>query len=268
MRTRSQGDSRCLARGVGGGDRQGCRVAGRSLRHQDRPATGREQVLRRGCRAGRGGDRRLEGLLAEVHHGEVDTLDNLAFGGQPWQHVLREKVCHGDLSGVEERSRSETSPSSALSAISAWWSSSQPISRSPTASRNANRLQPDAIQLAGVLLGATQIAGHGRDHRLQVGDARWRAVFAFGRIRGGRLSLSRNACDLPDHVLPGPRRGRGRSCGRRSPAPGSRWCPRTASRSWRRGCTARSGSPAGSPNRRRSAAIRSGTGRRARSPRP
>src|SRR6476619_4048883 len=54
----------------------------------------------RGCRAGRGGDRRLEGLLAEVHHGEVDTLDNLAFGGQAWQHVLCEKVCHGDLSGV------------------------------------------------------------------------------------------------------------------------------------------------------------------------
>ena len=47
-----------------------------------------------------------------------------------------------------------------------------------------------------------------------------------------------------------------RSCGRRSPGPGSRWCPRTGCRSWRPGCTARSGSPAGSRSRRRSAATR------------
>ena len=61
--------------------------------------------------------------------------------------------------------------------------------------------------------------------------------------------------DLPeDREEPGRRAGSSRSSGRRSPGPGSRSCPRRGCRSSRRGRTARSGSPAGSPSRRRSGA--------------
>ena len=112
----------------------------------------------------------------------------------------------------------------------------------------------------------TRCAGHvlARGRRHQVRRPSCRRCPA-GR-RAALPSSSRSAASRPspgsafDELLdlarrawsaPGPCPAR--SCGRRSPCPGSRSCPRRGCRSWRRGCTARSGSPAGSRSRRRSA---------------
>ncbi len=84
-----------------------------------------------------------EGLFAEVHHREVDGLDDLAFGGQPRQHVLREKVCRGDLSGIERAvAVGDVAVERVEGDLGVDCSSSQPINRSPTASRNGTDSSP------------------------------------------------------------------------------------------------------------------------------
>ena len=44
---------------------------------------------------------RSEGLFAQLHDREVDVRRDLAFSGQPRQHVLDEKLCRRDLSGIK-----------------------------------------------------------------------------------------------------------------------------------------------------------------------
>ena len=125
---------------------------------------------------------------------EVDGLDDLAFGGQPGQHILREKLCRGDLSGVERAVASATGRRRVrCSAISACRSSSQPISRSPTASRNAHRLQADAVQLARVRpADSIRYPVMRGDHRLQVAQRGRPAVARLSASSGRASSLSRN----------------------------------------------------------------------------
>ena len=196
------------------------------------------------------------------------VVDDLAFGGQPRQHVLREELLpsatfpqvEGAIVARTDRRRARQRDLGLLE--------QQPADQQVAdGEQEAHRLQPDLVQLARRSRWEPSGNRSGGDHRLHVVErgAQQRSPSASS---GARVVAVEEGLRSGRRRAPAPRRGRARSCGRRSPAPGSRWCPRRASRSWRRGCTARSGSPAGSPSHRASAATRSGTGRPARSRRP
>ena len=136
----------------------------------------------------------------------------------------------------------------AVRATSAWRRSSQPIDQVAQGQQQPGGVEADLVDL----LRAPPAS--------RWPSPPWRRPWPRRRRRPRRASRARPSAgrcpprtrrtpDLAEQRAERRRPGRAGSCGRTGPGPGSRWCPRTGCRSWRPGCTARSGSPAGSRSR-------------------
>lgn len=114
---------------------------------------------------------RSECLLAHLHDRQVDACGNPALSTEPRQHVLDEKLCHSDLSGIERALGRCRSRSSVSSAIRACRSSSHPISVTD-GEQEGHRLQTHPIELTSALLRIDQVFGHSGDHPASRGNRR------------------------------------------------------------------------------------------------
>ena len=223
------------------------RAISRSAGQRARPAIAGQGPGRSGLRAPRqrrpGSERRLPAAPSGRAWWPRRSRARRASRGSTF---AREEPGRRHLALVEGLSAGGRRSSSRASATSAWRSSSQPMTRSPRASSSRVVLRPDLVDVGALA------------RRRRRGSRPSRSTMACtsasgpGRARPLRLEppVARVALDElliwpSSTAAPGPCPGR--SCGRTSPCPGSRWCPRTGCRSSRPGRTARSGSPAGSP---------------------